>query len=948
MSAPQSAYSGAPFWQAGIQGQNQIVAVGDTGVDLNLCFFYDPKASVPYNKFSNDHRKIAYYYAFQDNWDVVGGHGSHVAGSIAGSVLDGVFDSNKDFNGMAPAAKLAVIDIMDNRGGLKIPDNLYHDYFGKVYAGGVRIMSSSWGILSNDYNTMAHEVDLFAYDHPDFLPVFAAGNYGENGYWSIAVPGLAKNSLAVASHRNLWQSWNLVGFLIIKLQMVIATVTAADGFGPSFRTLSPSRNYQAIFAVPNDACGALTNADDVAGKIVLVLRGTCSFQSKAARVSAVNAIAILIVDLSGSGAVMSKKPEEAASRIPAALITFSDWKRFSNLFDGYSGLIDIVAAVPAASDAFGINSMSSFSSRGPTKDGRFKPDIAAAGEMIRSAKSGGIGSLPNWCDASSTHSMSGTSMATPITAGTAALVRQYFVEGFYQGGYRNLSAGINPSGALMKAVFINSGIALSGNVADKSTNLIVHVPEAIPSVFYGFGRVQLDTTLPLSNWSDFTLWFDDIAGVRPKRNSIRDGTKNLYCFSIKDTLKPFKVTLVWTDPPASPLSNRQLINNLDLVVALGLNGTVLFGNQMDYNATSLDVSQHTHPLHVKDELNNVEQVTWMQNGSFPLLATVSVQGFHVPMGPQTYALVVTGNFEEVPVSACPSSEHLCPNNCGAAYNTGKCVDGICVCNSFFTGADCSISSVELLLISPNNEPSSVGNHEGSFLSKKFVGYVGVFGWSYYHVEIKNMTSQPLDSRQLVFTVDTTSKMGDPDIFVAANSFPSLSHYDLADTLCDTCLSSRGGSRHHVLTFSNASDGFYIIGIYGYCCDPSSYQISATFGLIPYDSKSSAWEIAIVVIGGFIFLALLALGVYFYFRTPTHEFQPVVEMEEFSIENHSNPNLTVSVSSLTLLEQKESSQTPPTVESVPNVATFSAAVEIEHMQPASSSGYVPILENEPAN
>lgn len=53
-------------------------------------------------------------------------------------------------------------------------------------------------------------------------------------------------------------------------------------------------------------------------------------------------------------------------------------------------------------------------------------------------------------------------MATPVLAGNLALVRQFYREGWWQYGYKNISAGFIPSGALLKATIINSGTALTG------------------------------------------------------------------------------------------------------------------------------------------------------------------------------------------------------------------------------------------------------------------------------------------------------------------------------------------------------------------------------------------------------------------------------------------------------------------------------------------------------
>ena len=56
----------------------------------------------------------------------------------------------------------------------------------------------------------------------------------------------------------------------------------------------------------------------------------------------------------------------------------------------------------------------------------------------------------------------GTSMATPIAAGAAILVRQYFTDGWYPGGAANASAAYQPSAALLKAVLL--GISHTYNV----------------------------------------------------------------------------------------------------------------------------------------------------------------------------------------------------------------------------------------------------------------------------------------------------------------------------------------------------------------------------------------------------------------------------------------------------------------------------------------------------
>lgn len=55
----------------------------------------------------------------------------------------------------------------------------------------------------------------------------------------------------------------------------------------------------------------------------------------------------------------------------------------------------------------------------------------------------------------------GTSMATPIAAGSATLVRQYFTDGWYPTGQPNASAAFAPSASLIKAVLIGEDSRLA-------------------------------------------------------------------------------------------------------------------------------------------------------------------------------------------------------------------------------------------------------------------------------------------------------------------------------------------------------------------------------------------------------------------------------------------------------------------------------------------------------
>lgn len=142
---------------------------------------------------------------------------------------------------------------------------------------------------------------------------------------------------------------------------------------------------------------------------------------------------------------------------------------------------------PLAGDliANNANGLAAFSSRGPTDDGRIKPDVAAPGTYILSTRSRHP-NVGNAWGAFNQHYyyQGGTSMATPLTAGAAALVREWLVT------VRGLA---NPSGALMKAMLINGAADMSPGQYGVGPQQ--EGPNYRPNIVSGWGRVDLVESL---------------------------------------------------------------------------------------------------------------------------------------------------------------------------------------------------------------------------------------------------------------------------------------------------------------------------------------------------------------------------------------------------------------------------------------------------------------------
>jgi subtilisin family serine protease len=139
--------------------------------------------------------------------------------------------------------------------------------------------------------------------------------------------------------------------------------------------------------------------------------------------------------------------------------------------------------------------MAAFSSRGPTEDGRRKPDVCGIGEYLYHAQA----RYPTTTTVSVHADMNffrGTSFSTPLLAAHAVLMRQYFLSGYYPSGTSVLTDQCTPSGALMKALFVHSTRSLSRVMYDESDQTVGRVEVTEYGDFIqGYGRVVLSDTL---------------------------------------------------------------------------------------------------------------------------------------------------------------------------------------------------------------------------------------------------------------------------------------------------------------------------------------------------------------------------------------------------------------------------------------------------------------------
>ena len=198
--------------QKELNGEGEVVGILDTGIDMSSCYFNDPDVSTPYSSADNivvdeSHRKVVMYVTYKDRVDDGGGHGSHVAGTVAGNSTKAYGDFVK-YNGMAYNAKIAFFDIGDTSAGegvISVPSDLESGAFDKLLLGNGTIISNSWGSAGiNYYSSSCEQSDRFMWNNPEALLLYANGNSGntdiEDG--SVNSPAGAKNVLSVGATLN--------------------------------------------------------------------------------------------------------------------------------------------------------------------------------------------------------------------------------------------------------------------------------------------------------------------------------------------------------------------------------------------------------------------------------------------------------------------------------------------------------------------------------------------------------------------------------------------------------------------------------------------------------------------------------------------------------------------------------------------------------------------------
>ena len=281
----------------------------------------------------------------------------------------------------------------------------------------------------------------------------------------------------------------------------------------------------------------------------------------------------------------------------------------------YDALAKNVITIGSVTDAVvGTNrtatsaTLSSFSSTGPTDDGRIKPDVVANGEDLYSTLSGSDTAYG---------SISGTSMSAPNAAGSAALVAQQHLVSFNKA----------MRSSTLKGLLIHTADDL-GNAG--------------PDYRYGWGLINVRAAVDLIRNQK----------ANPAKLALVEGTidptnKTVIHRFIWDGTNPIRVTLAWVDPAGPAVTTAdsrtpRLVNNLHLQLIRPDGGTNL-PYVMPFVGNWTQASMSSNAVTGTNNVDNVEQVYLATpSGSGTYQAVISYQG-SLSNNLQAYSLLVSGS-----------------------------------------------------------------------------------------------------------------------------------------------------------------------------------------------------------------------------------------------------------------------------------------------------------------
>jgi minor extracellular serine protease Vpr len=356
------------------------------------------------------------------------GHGTFVASVAAGRSV--ITPYNTTISGIAPGAYVGNYKVFDNTGNAS--ETAIAVAIDTAVSDGANLVNFSGGSVPSPraaadlYNGIVNNAVTAG-----VLVVVAAGNCGPASSGSTECTGVVPGDFAIASPGELpgvltaGASTNahalLQAFSVVSPTPVPANLQSV-GFNastaPVFTTnIGPAPLVDiTAFDSTSLGCGTLP-AGSLNGSIAVIKRGTCTFVTKIADAQAAGAIGVLLYDDVVESPII---PSTAGATLEAGIISEGDGANLLAFLQANPGARGEMSAT-ASFVAQTADLVSDYSGRGPTADYNIKPDLVAPGDMYAATQS-----LYNSAEIYSSSGFiyaEGTSFATPMSTGSAAVIR---------------------------------------------------------------------------------------------------------------------------------------------------------------------------------------------------------------------------------------------------------------------------------------------------------------------------------------------------------------------------------------------------------------------------------------------------------------------------------------------------------------------------------------------
>ena len=564
--------------QAGHKGQGTVVAVIDSGLDLNheVLRISDPSkakfknqddiekakkaAGIDYGKWYSD--KVVYAYDYFDGTDNIKeaekeSHGMHVTGIVAGNPINKAPNSEKVY-GVAPEAQIMFMRVFSDR-NKTTASALYVKAIDDAVALGADVINMSLGAgAGSTVDAGSDIIDAVKRARAKGVSVvIAAGNSNTFGrgfsqplaanpdYGLVGNPSTVEDSISVASINN-----KILTTEVFEVKGLENDATLDYGKF-DFNRPETEKDFEKGKEYEYVAAGIGREEDfaniDVRGKLALIQRGKINFSDKIKNALKHGAAGVLIYN-NVEGANVSMSVTGDAKKIPSVFIS----KHYGEILK--SGQYKIVFNHKMDNRKSDVaDQLSDFSSWGVTTDGQLKPDVTAPGGNIYSS-----------FNDNSYGSISGTSMAAPHVAGVAALVKEYLAK-----KHPELSA--SQISEIVKALIMSTakphfnkqtgaytsprqqGAGVVDTMAATSTDLFVTGANNYPSVTLGNVGDKFTFEVTIHNISDKDQTLKMI--VNTNTDEVTEG---------KFTLRPRKLTeTVWPEVTVKAHSTKTVTVSVD-------------------------------------------------------------------------------------------------------------------------------------------------------------------------------------------------------------------------------------------------------------------------------------------------------------------------------------------------------------------------------------------------